>query len=83
MFLGMKTTVRRNEELLRRAQKRATAEGRTLPALIEDGLTLILSPPKSGHRKRIHLPVSTASGGVLPGVDLNRCGDLEEILDTP
>jgi hypothetical protein len=83
MLLCMRTTVRINDALLSRAKKRAATEGRTLTALIEDGLTLILSPPKSGRRKRIHLPVSKASGGVRSGIDLNRSSDLDEIMDTP
>jgi hypothetical protein len=83
MFLCMRTTVRIKEDLLRQAKNRAAAEGRTLTSLIEDGLTLILTKPKTGRHKRVVLPVSKASGGVLPGVDLNRAGDLEEVMNNP
>jgi hypothetical protein len=31
----------------------------------------------------VALPVSRATGGVLPGVDLNRTSDLEAIMDEP
>lgn len=79
----MRTTVRIKEDLLRQAKNRAAAEGRTLTSLIEDGLTLILTKPKTGRHKRVVLPVSKASGGVLPGVDLNRAGDLEEVMNNP
>jgi hypothetical protein len=79
----MRTTVRINDELLRRAKKRAADEGRTLTSLIEDGLVLILAKPKEGRRERVQLPVSKASGGVLPGIDLNRTGDLEEVMNKP
>ena len=68
----MRTTVRINDQLLKRAKKRAANEGRTLTSLMEEALTLILSEPKAGRRHRVQLPVSNASGGVLPGVDLKR-----------
>jgi hypothetical protein len=79
----MRTTVQIKDDLLRRAKKRAADEGRTLTSLIEDGLILILSPSKGDRRKRIQLPISKSSGGVLPGVDLNRSGELEEVMNTP
>ncbi len=79
----MRTTVRIKDDLLHRAKKRAAYEGRTLTSLIEEGLSLILTRPKMDPRKRVKLPVSKASGGVLPGVDLNRSGDLEEMMRAP
>ena len=79
----MRTTVRINDDLLHRAKKRAVDEERSLTSLIEDGLALILAKPKTIRRERIELPVSKASGGVLPGIDLNRSSDLEEVMDTP
>jgi hypothetical protein len=83
MIRCMRTTVRIKDDLLQRARKRATEEGRTLTSLIEDGLVLVLTKSKVARRKRVVLPVSQASGGVLPGVDLNRSGDLEEVMRTP
>ncbi len=83
MIVCMRTTVRIKDDLLQRARKRATEEGRTLTSLIEDGLVLVLTKSKVARRKRVVLPVSQASGGVLPGVDLNRSGDLEEVMRTP
>jgi len=79
----MRTTIRIKDDLLQRAKKRATEDGRTLTSLIEDGLVLVLTKSKMARRKRVVLPVSQASGGVLPGVDLNRSGDLEEVMRTP
>jgi Bacterial antitoxin of type II TA system, VapB len=78
----MRTTIRLNEELLQRAKKRAADEGRTFTSLVEEALTIILSPQKY-KKEWIDLPVSKASGGVQPGVDLNRACDLEEIMNTP
>ena len=79
----MRTTIRINDDLLKRAIKQAADEGRTLTSLVEDGLALILSKPKTSRRKRVELPVSKATGGILPGIDLNRSGDLEEVMNTP
>lgn len=77
----MRTTVRLRDDLLKRAKKRAAEEGRTLTSIIEEGVTIVLSSPVEAGRERIELPVSSASGGTLPGVDLNRSSDLEEIMN--
>ena len=79
----MRTTIRINDDLLKRAKKCAADEGRTLTSLVEEGLALILAKPKASRRERIAVPVSKASGGVLPGVDLNRSSDLEEVMNAP
>jgi len=69
--------------LLRRAKKRAAEQGRTLTSLIEEALRLVVAESKAGRCKAVELPVSGASGGVLPGVDLNRSSDLEEVMSEP
>ena len=79
----MRTTIRINENLLKRAKKLAADEGRTLTSLVEDGLAQILAQPKAKRRERVELPVSKATGGVIPGIDLNRSVDLEEVMNTP
>lgn len=79
----MRTTIRIDDDLLKQAKKQAADEGRSLTSLVEDGLALILSKPKISRRKQVELPVSKATGGVLPGIDLNRSGDLEEAMRTP
>lgn len=73
--------MRIRDDLLKRARKQAAAEGRTLTSLVEEGLALILATPKPRPREHVEVPVSRASGGVLPGVDLNRSSDLEEVMD--
>jgi hypothetical protein len=78
----MRTTVRLSEELLRKAKKQAAEKGQTLTSLIEEGLKIVLAEP--GHprrRARIQLPISRATGGTMPGIDLNRTSDLEEQMD--
>jgi Bacterial antitoxin of type II TA system, VapB len=77
----MRTTIRINDGLLKRAKKRAAHEGRTLTSLVEEGLAVILAEPKGSRSEQVQLPVSKASGGVLPGVDLNRSSDLEEVMN--
>lgn len=74
----MRTTVRLPADLLRRAKRKAAAEGRTLTSLLEEGLKTVLVDAKPARRTRVRLPVSKESGGTLPGVDLNRWSDLED-----
>jgi hypothetical protein len=74
-----RTTVRLPTELLRRAQQKAAADGRTLTALMEDGLRYVIDRPASEKRERIMPRVSTATGGPAPG--MRTLKDLEEIED--
>jgi hypothetical protein len=78
----MRTTVRLPDDLLRRAKRKAAAEDRTLTALIEEGLrTVVDERSKPTRRRRIVLPVSKATGGLMPGVDLTRFSDYQEMED--
>ncbi len=80
--MGERTTVRLPEELLRRAKRKAAEEGRTLTALIEDGLRLVTADKKSALLATRKMPrVSTAKGGLLPGVDLTSYSAFEEAED--
>lgn len=74
------TTVRLPDSLLARAKKKAREDGTTLTALIEEGLRDVVSrrPRKT---KRIRPPISSVRGAVMPGVDLARSAELQEILD--
>jgi len=74
----MRTTVRLSDDLLRQARKKAAEQGRTLTSLLEEGLKSVLAESKPAKRTRVRLPVSKATGGTLPGVDLNRSSDLED-----
>jgi hypothetical protein len=77
-----RTTVRLPKELLSRAKRKAAAEGRTLTALIEDGLRAVVDePPAPAKKRKVVLPVSKATGGLLPGVDLTRFSDYQEMED--
>jgi hypothetical protein len=74
----MRTTVRLSDGLLRRAKRKAAEKGRTLSSLIEEGLKIVLAEPQRTPHSRVHLPTSKASGGTLPGVDLNRSSELQD-----
>jgi hypothetical protein len=67
---------------MRRAKRKAAAEGRSLTALIEEGLRRVLNDRRPTDKKsRILPPVSTAAGGLMPGIDLNETAVLQEMED--
>jgi Arc/MetJ-type ribon-helix-helix transcriptional regulator len=77
-----RTTVRLPEDLVRRARRKALTEGRSLTALIQEGLRLVLADRTPAARpKRVLPPVSKATGGLMPGVDLDDTAALQEIED--
>jgi Arc/MetJ-type ribon-helix-helix transcriptional regulator len=77
-----RTTVRLPEDLVRRAKRKALVEGRSLTALIEDGLRKVLDEPEAAaHRKRVLPPVSAARGGLTAGIDLDDSAALQELED--
>lgn len=65
----MRTTFDIEDGLLRRARLKAAGEGRTLTAVIEEALQMLLGRPvRSGPRFRLRLP--TRRGTRPPEVDL-------------
>ncbi len=80
--MSERTTVRLPEELLQRAKRRAAAEGRTLTALIADGLRLVIADRrKQSPSTHNDPPISEARGGVMPGIDLDDSSSLQEAED--
>jgi hypothetical protein len=78
----MRTTVRLNDALLGQAKREAQRRGETLTALIEQGLRLVLAQPRPvARRPRVVLPVCSAGGGTLPGVDLNDSAGLLDRME--
>jgi hypothetical protein len=73
--------VRLPDDLVIRAKRKAVAEGRSLTSLIEEGLRRVLNEQTKVNRNRILPPVSTAAGGLLPGIDLNNTAELQEMDD--
>jgi hypothetical protein len=77
-----RTTVRLPEDLVRRAKRKAAADGVSLTALIEDGLRRVLNERGSGRSvRRVLPPVSTAKGGTMAGIDLKDSAALQEMDD--
>jgi hypothetical protein len=81
--MNERTTIRLPAELLKRAKRKAAAEGRTLTALIEEGLRQVVEEkkPEPSQKKRKPLPVSKATGGLRPGIDLTRFSDIQHMDD--
>lgn len=76
----MRTTVRLDEGLLERAKREARRRKITLTAFMEEGLQLALARRgRPALKVRMSLPVSSAQGGTLPGIDLD---DTAALLDT-
>ena len=82
MSRHMRTTIRLEDGLLEQAKQEARRRGETLTALIEQGLRHELAKAKGVKpRRRIELPVSKCTGGVMPGVDLNNNASLLAIME--
>jgi hypothetical protein len=79
--MSERTTVRLPKELMRRAKRKAASQGRTLTALIEDGVRRVLKEPDQPSKKRILPRVCTATGGVMPGIDISNSAALQEMDD--
>lgn len=78
----MRTTLRVDDELLRQAKSHAARQGRSLTSVFEEALRRLLTE-SARHEQRtlVELPVSAASGGVLPGVDLDDSAALLDVME--
>lgn len=76
----MRTTIRIDDQLLRRLKERSARTGRTVGELIEDAVREALD-----RRERVPLDVTPlpvyGGTGVLPGVDLTSSRSLVEAMD--
>lgn len=77
---GVRTTIRIDEELYRRAKARAARTGRTVSELIEDAVRASLAPRQGAAPAHEPLPVS-GGGGVMPGVDLSSNASVRDVMD--
>jgi hypothetical protein len=71
-----RTTVRLPAELLKKAQRKAAAEGRTLTGLMEEGLRYVVSDKRAEKTARPPIPVSKETGGQILGFK-----ELQELED--
>jgi Arc/MetJ family transcription regulator len=76
----MRTTIRIDDDLYRRAKARAASSGQTVAELIEDAVRVALRPRRGDESVVAELPVFGGSG-VMPGVDLADSGALRELMD--
>ena len=76
----MRTTVRLEDDILRRAKERAAASGTTLTGVIREALQAYLARPVDADSCPVKLPVS-GSGGTLPGIDLDDTASLYDVMD--
>jgi len=75
-------TVHLPADLLNGAKRKAAAEGRTLDSLIEDGLRLVVIGHTATAKGQRTMPrISTARGGLMPGIDLTDSAALQEMDD--
>ena len=81
MSLCMRTTVRLNDDLLRRAKKAAAESDRTLTAVIEDALRLALVNRPTAARAPFRMKTFRGSG-LQPGVDINSWSSLLDAMET-
>jgi hypothetical protein len=76
-----RTTVRLPADLLNRAKRKALAQRRTLTSLIEEGLRIVVGDGRKPKRERRPLPLSSAAGPPLPGIDISNSAALQEMDD--
>jgi hypothetical protein len=77
----MRTTVRLDDALLRRAKAAAAASGKSLTKLIEDAVRAALTPRQSAARVR-EVALPTYKGrGLQPGVDLDDSAALLDLME--
>jgi hypothetical protein len=66
----MRTSVHIPDDLLARAKVKAAKDGRTLTSLIEEGLRIVVAERPTADTSERRMPrISSARGGLLPGLD--------------
>jgi hypothetical protein len=76
----VRTTIRIDDDLYRRAKAKAAESGRTVGELIEDAVRAVLAPRPRSAPPVPDLPTFGGSG-VLPGVDLGDAAALGDLMD--
>lgn len=79
MLLCMRTTIDINDELLRRARRRAADQGTTLREVVERALRAHLEPARPS--RRYSLRWRTEKGRIQPGVRLDDRDALFDLMD--
>lgn len=76
----MRTTIRLDDDLYRRAKAEAARSGRPVSEVIEDAVRAALTPRVPEAAALAPLPTHGGSG-VRPGVDLTDAGELRAVMD--
>lgn len=76
----MRTTIHLPDDLLARAKQAAADSNRTLTALIEEAVRIVLAPRAPETRLPTALP-TYGDGGVQPGVDLDDTASLLNVME--
>jgi hypothetical protein len=76
----MRTTIRLEPGLLRRAKRHAAEQGTTFTTLVREALQAYLGRVTAGPQEQRELPVS-GRGGLRPGVDLDDTSSLYDRMD--
>lgn len=76
----MRTTLNLDDQLLARARLLAAARNRTLSEVLNDALRLGLEAQDRPARPRVSLP-TFGQQGTQPGVDLNDCAALLDLME--
>jgi hypothetical protein len=76
----VRTTVRIDDALYRRAKAFAARTGRTVGEVIEDALRSSLQPRRQTQAELPELPVF-GGGGTMPGVDIADNAALRDLMD--
>jgi hypothetical protein len=77
----MRTTLDLQDDLVRRAKRRAGDEGTTLTGVIEEALREYLAPPRKAGRP-FRLRLLTRRGRRIPGVDFADRDSLYERMES-
>jgi hypothetical protein len=81
MLPGVRTTIRIDDLLYRRAKEHAARSGRTVGEVIEDALRAALQPRRGSSTGDLpELPVYGGSG-TMPGVDIADNAALRDLMD--
>lgn len=78
-----RTTLRLDDELLRKSKAVAARRGITLTRLVEESLREKLEKNHEAGRtrRRVELPIFEGGGWVRPGIDINDSKALSDLLD--
>ena len=79
----MKITVRLDDQLLAEAKEHAARTGRTLTALPEDALRVLLALKNRPEKHRSCRLPTYGEGGLQLGIDLDNSDDLQDLMGGP